>query len=149
MSLLKFLFWIFGHAEKRLDKKAQVNFKIYDTANLITNNFSRHITRYHKIFKYEIRSVNRTEHEKYCFSEKTCTKCGEETSPRLFLKKIKIEHIISGSTAWSFIPFVFIVCQSRGLPKHVEAKVLTSYFLTYRVFFGKWEHNVKLTVYKN
>ena len=78
------------HAEKRLDKKAQVNFKIYDTTNLITNNFSTHITRYHKIFRYEIRSVNRTEHEKYCFSEKTCTNCGEETGPRLFLKKSKL-----------------------------------------------------------
>ena len=36
-------------------------------------------------------------------------------------KKIKIEHI-SRLPVWN----VFIVCPSRGLPKHVKTKVLTT-----------------------
>ena len=32
-KILKFLFWLFGHAAKRLDKKDQVNCKFYDVTN--------------------------------------------------------------------------------------------------------------------
>ena len=41
--------------------------------------------------------------------EKSYTKCGRETRPILFKKKKKIAYI-SGSTIWTFIQFVFIVC---------------------------------------
>ena len=58
------------------------------------------------------------------FPEKLITKCDGEIVPHL-LEKIKIEHI-SGSTVRSFIQFVFIVCPSRELPKHIETKVLTT-----------------------
>ena len=30
---IQFLFWIFGHVGKRLDKKAKINAKIYDITN--------------------------------------------------------------------------------------------------------------------
>ena len=36
------------HVCKRLDKKAKVNFKIYNVANWITNNYNTHIARYLK-----------------------------------------------------------------------------------------------------
>ena len=42
--------------------------------------------------------------------EKSYTKCGRETRPRLFKKKIKKIAYIPGSTIWTFIQFVFIVC---------------------------------------
>ena len=44
------------------------------------------------------------------FLEESYSKCGRETSPRPFSEKNKIEHI-SGLIVFSFIQFVFIVCQ--------------------------------------
>ena len=38
----------FNQVEKRLHKKAKVNFKIYDVTNWTTNNNSTHIARYLK-----------------------------------------------------------------------------------------------------
>ena len=43
-----FLPWLFGYAEKRDDKKAEVNFKIYDVTNWTTNNSNKHIAQYLK-----------------------------------------------------------------------------------------------------
>ena len=45
--MLKALF-VFGYAEKRLDKKAEVNFKFYDIADRTANNYNAHIGQYHK-----------------------------------------------------------------------------------------------------
>ena len=36
---------IFGFVEKRLDKKAMVNFKIYDVLDWITNYYNTHIAQ--------------------------------------------------------------------------------------------------------
>ena len=60
------------------------------------------------------------------FLEKSWTKCGREASPTSFYKK-KIEHI-SESTDWNVIKFTFTLSASRGLPKHVKTKVLTTCF---------------------
>ena len=38
LKIFKFLFWIFGHAAKRLDKKDKFNFKFYDITAWLTNN---------------------------------------------------------------------------------------------------------------
>ena len=43
-----FLSWIFGYVEKRLDKKAMVNFKIYAVTEWTKNNSNTHITQYLK-----------------------------------------------------------------------------------------------------
>ena len=56
---------------------------------------------------------------KSIFLEKSFAKCGGETSPRSFSKKIKIEHN-SDSTVSNFIQFAFILCLSQGLPKYTE-----------------------------
>ena len=61
------------------------------------------------------------------FLEKSCAKCGGFASLRSFLLKIKIDYI-SGSTVWNVIKFVFIVCQSQGLPKYIKASPLTTCF---------------------
>ena len=36
LEIFKFLVWLFGHVGKRPDKKAEINFKIYDVKNSIT-----------------------------------------------------------------------------------------------------------------
>ena len=43
-----FLHWLFGYVEKRLDKKAMVNFKIYDVTDWPRNNYDKPITQYVK-----------------------------------------------------------------------------------------------------
>ena len=40
--------WLFDKVEKRLDKRAMVNFKIYDVTYLTPNNYNTHITQYTK-----------------------------------------------------------------------------------------------------
>ena len=45
-ALLVFLSWHFGYAEKRLDQKDQVNFKIYDVTTWEANSCNTHITQY-------------------------------------------------------------------------------------------------------
>ena len=122
--------WIFGHIGKRLDKNAKVNFQIYDVTNWIIKTIVIHILpelarskgnqtmEFGQLIEYNMRNI---------FLENLCTKCGEETSPRSFFKNIKIEHI-SGSTVSSFTQCVYIVYPSRGLPKHIETKVLTTCF---------------------
>ena len=44
-EILKLLPSLFGCAEKRLDKKAMVNFKIYDVIDLTANNSNTQITQ--------------------------------------------------------------------------------------------------------
>ena len=46
-----FCSWLFGYVEKRLDKKAIVNFKIYGTTDWKTNNYNTHITQYVKTIR--------------------------------------------------------------------------------------------------
>ena len=47
-DIFTFLSWIFDYVEKRLDKKAMVNFKIYDVEDWVTNNYNIHINQYLK-----------------------------------------------------------------------------------------------------
>ena len=42
------IFFFFGHVGKQLDKKAQINFKIYDVTNWIINKYKTYIARYLK-----------------------------------------------------------------------------------------------------
>ena len=43
LQIFTFLYWLFGYVEKRLDKKATVNFKIYDVTDYTTINCNTHI----------------------------------------------------------------------------------------------------------
>ena len=43
-----FLSWRFGHVGKRLDKKAKIDFKIYDATGWRANNYNTHIAQYLK-----------------------------------------------------------------------------------------------------
>ena len=46
LEMFTVLYWHFGYVEKRVDKKAMVNFKIYDFIDWATNNYNIHITLY-------------------------------------------------------------------------------------------------------
>ena len=48
LEIFKFLPGLFGYVEKRLVKKAKVNFKIYDVTDWTTNNHNPHIAQYLK-----------------------------------------------------------------------------------------------------
>ena len=42
LEIITFLSWIFDYVEKWLDKKANVNFKIYDVTDQTTINYNTH-----------------------------------------------------------------------------------------------------------
>ena len=46
LEIFKFLSWLFGYVEKRLDKKAMVNSKVYDVTDWTTNNCNTYIAQY-------------------------------------------------------------------------------------------------------
>ena len=48
LKIFKFCSELFGDVEKRFDKKAKVNFKLYDVTNWETSNYNMHIAQYLK-----------------------------------------------------------------------------------------------------
>ena len=42
VKIFTLLSWLFGDVEKQLDLKDEVNFKIYDAATWLTNNYNTH-----------------------------------------------------------------------------------------------------------
>ena len=72
---------------RRLDKKARVNFKIYDATNQETNNYNTHIARRNQTMKlgqlieYNMENI---------FLEKSYAKCGGEITPKPFSQKSKL-----------------------------------------------------------
>ena len=70
----------------------------------ISKGKGNHIMKYIRFIEHSLRNI---------FLRKSCAKCGREASSRPFVKKLKL--CIAGSTVWSFMQFVFIVCQDRGL----------------------------------
>ena len=48
LEISTFLSWLYGGVKKRLDKKAMVNFKIYDVTDGTINNYNTNIAQYLK-----------------------------------------------------------------------------------------------------
>ena len=46
LKIFKSLSRLFGHVEKRFDKKDKVNFEIYDVTAWLTINYNTHIAQY-------------------------------------------------------------------------------------------------------
>ena len=83
-------FLISGHVGKWLDKKAKVNFKIYDkldkpnTMNIlpdISRRKGNQIIKFGQLIEHNIRII---------FLEKPCTRYVGETNPRSFSRKSKL-----------------------------------------------------------
>ena len=113
LKIFKLLPWLSGHVAKRLDKKDKVNFKFYDARAWLTNNSYNHILsnisrskgnltmKFGQLIECNMRNI--------CF-EKSYTKRGGETSPRLFSEKLKLSISLDNSLKfYTFI--VFIVCR--------------------------------------
>ena len=81
LNIFKFLSWLFGHLGKRLDKKAKVNFKLYNVTDWETNNYSTYITQceairqwiFGQLIEYSRRNI---------FVYKSCRKWSREASSR-------------------------------------------------------------------
>ena len=72
LKIFKFLSWLFGHVEKRLDQKDKINFKICDFKTRLTNNWNTHIDQY--IYDIYIMYIYKTIHthkknKPYCSSQ--------------------------------------------------------------------------------
>ena len=91
LKIFKFLSSFFGHAEKQLDQKYKVYFKIYDVTTWETNNYITHIAqlpisrsknnqtmKFGQLKEYKLRNI---------FLQKSYTKCGGEAIPRRFYQK--------------------------------------------------------------
>ena len=48
LKIFMFLIWLFGYVKKQLDKKANINFKIYDIPDWTINNYNTNIGQYLK-----------------------------------------------------------------------------------------------------
>ena len=99
LKTIKFLSWLFANVGKRGNKKAQVNFKIYDVTiskkiiaiqilYKISRSKNNQTIRFGQLIEYNMRKI---------YFEELYTKCGAGTSSRPS-SKIEIEHI-SASTA--------------------------------------------------
>ena len=70
--------------------------------------------------------------------EELYSKCGGGTSPRPFSKRPKLSISLDQqyeNLCTFFYLFIFIVCPSQGLPKYIQAKVLTTFFSSFKAFF--------------
>ena len=97
LEIFTYLSWLFGYVEKGLDKKAIVNFKIYDVTDWTTNNYNTLIAQYLK--KQSNQTVKFGQliecniYNIYIFLEKSYTNCGGEASPRIFYKISKLNYL--------------------------------------------------------
>ena len=91
IEIFIFLSWLFGYVEKRLDKIAKVNFKIYDVTDWTANNYNTYIVNILRSKGNQTKEFGRLiEHKmKNNFLEKSYTKCWGEATPRPFYKKSK------------------------------------------------------------
>ena len=94
LKILKFLPWLFGHVEKRLDRKDTVNFKIYDIKIWLTNNCNK-IHTLTKISRSKGNQIMKFGQLTECnmrnifFEKSYTTRCGK-TIPRPFSRKSKL-----------------------------------------------------------
>ena len=83
LMIFKFLSRLFCHVAKRLDEKDKVNFKFYDVTAWLTGNIWR--SEANQTIKFgQLIERNMTN----IFLEKSCTKCGGETSTRHLSEKL-------------------------------------------------------------
>ena len=103
-SLHPVLSWLFGYAEKQLDNKVKIHFKIYDAQtgqqiiaiHILPNisvNLDNQWMKFGQLVEYNVGNI---------FLQKSCRKCGMETSSRplgllgLIFKKVLYKVKISG-----------------------------------------------------
>ena len=114
----------FNHLGKRHDQKINDNFKIYDVADWITNNYNARIAHYLKRQwqpSNEIRSANKIQHEKHMQNVR------ENLALVPLLKNRNLPYLWISSLK----RHDFIVCASRGVPIYIKTKALTTFAFTW------------------
>ena len=125
LEIFQILFWVFGYVGIQHDERAKVNFKISYVSNWIKTitihmlpDISRSqgnlTTKFVPLIEYDIRNF---------LVEKSCTKCGGQS----FFKDENWTYFWINSL--KFYTVCFVVCPSRGLPKHTETELLITCFL--------------------
>ena len=137
LKMFKFLFWLFGLVEKRLDLKDKVNFKIYGIRALLTNtciqtfpNISRskdnQTMKFGQLLEYNIRNI---------FLGKSHTKCDGEAIPRPLSKNRNRTYLCVNSL--KFYPISFYCMPSWAISQNIETKPQTICFYFTLSFFLK------------
>ena len=108
LKIFKFLSWLFGHVEKRLDEKGKVNLKIYDVATWLTSNCNAHITWKMFFLKNHTQNVM------------------EKLFPDPVLKNQNWAYLWMNSLKFYIVYFYCML--SWGLSKYIETKLQTIYF---------------------
>ena len=125
-KIFKFLSRLFGHAEKRLDQKDKVNFKIYDKtiAMHILSNISRNkvnqIMKFGQLREYKVMKF---------FIEKSSTKCGGKTIPRQF--SVKWKSFLSQDQQLKVL-YSLLLCLVEGCLKILERSHRPLAFTSYK-----------------
>ena len=127
LTILKFLFWLFGHAWKWLDKKEQVNFRIYDATTWLTiaiqvlPNISRskcnQTVKFGQLIECNIRNI---------FLEKSCTCVVEKLFSDPFIKNHYWAYLWVNSLKYYTVCFGCM--PSWRLSKYIETKLQTTCF---------------------
>ena len=130
------LSWPFGYEEKRLDKEAIDNFKIYDVKEWTTNNYNTHIVhisssqcnqamKIGQLIEYNTRNI---------FIEKLYTKYGGEASPRPFHKNQNWTYLWTNSLKCYKVCF-YCMFKSKVYQNIFKLKCRTLVFILYKAFF--------------
>ena len=92
LKMFKFLSWVFGRVPNRLDKKGKVSCKFYDFTAWSTNNCNTYIANNSRSKGNQTMKLGQLIefNTKNIFLEKSFTKCGGETSSRIFSEKLKL-----------------------------------------------------------
>ena len=131
LNIFKFLSWLFGHVEKRLDEKDNVNLKIHDVITWLTNHCNTHIDQYLKKWRqsdYEIWSVNRIKREKKV-SWKIIYKMWWRNYSQILLWKTEIEYTYGSKFLHNF---VFIVSKVEDYRKILKLSCRPLAFTSYK-----------------
>ena len=104
-----------------------VNFNIYDITDWTINTIhilpsisrskGNQTIKFGQLVEYNMINI---------FLEKSYTKFGGEVGPRAFCKKSKLSISLDQQSKILYSLFS-LLCPSRGLPKYIKTKVLTTY----------------------
>ena len=108
LKIFNFFSWLSGQVEKQLDQKDKVSFKFYDVTAWETSNCKIHIAnisrskvsqrlKFGQLIEYNMRNI---------FLETLYRKSGEETIPRPFSKKTKVNISLDQSFKVLYILFL-------------------------------------------
>ena len=78
LKIFKFLSWLFGHVEERLDYEEKVNFEMYSFTTWLTPGKDHQTMKFSQLIEYCIRNI---------FLGNSYKQCSAEAIPRSFSKK--------------------------------------------------------------